>query len=179
MTFLFYTLIIVTAYHFVWEAILAPSFRLGLRFELFRLRDELRWLHHKDPDDCTEEIFRCIQGSINNGIRLLPKTDFALLRSVDRAIAEDSGLKKRIEKRRELIEACINPEIREFERRISSVTRRALVVNTGGWIIYLIPVVLAAVCFGWVKRFVGKLRDALLVPEKELNRISPGGFILT
>lgn len=178
MITLFYILIIAAVYHFVWEGILAPSFRFGLRFELFQLRDEVRWLHHKEPQDCTEEVFMCIQGTINNGIRILPKTDITLIRNVERAVEDDDGLRRRIEKRRELMNSCINPEIRELERRIGKITKLALLINTGGWLIYVVPILLVLVCFGWFKTLVGKLRDALLVPERELYRIAPDGAVI-
>jgi len=46
----------LAVYHFVYEGILAPSFRLKLRFELFELRDELRKLKISHAEDLRDEI---------------------------------------------------------------------------------------------------------------------------
>lgn len=170
MIYLVYVIFIVAIFHFTWEALLAPSFRLGLRYELFRLRDRLRKLHYTQPNDCNEEVFRYLQGIINNGIRLLPRTDFSLLSSAERAIANDEGLRKRIEKRRELLDACRNNDIEAIERQIRFIAQRAFAVNTGGWAIYVVPIFAAFACLGAVNRFI---REVLLVPEQELDKIVP------
>ena len=173
--FIIYFLVFATVFHLVWESILAPSFRLGLRYELFRLRDEVRWLHYNEREDCSEEVFRFLQGIINNGIRLLPRTDFTLMATVDRAIANDESLRKRIEKRRELLDACTNPHVKRIEERIEHIGRRAFAINTAGWAIYVVPLFGAFACIGAVKRFI---RGALLVPEQELAKITPAGMVL-
>ena len=106
MIFLIYALVIVTAWRFLWDAVLAPSFRLRLRCELSRLLDELRWLYHPKPDVADKEVFRYLQGSVNGVIRLLPGIDLSLRFIVpERAIAKDGQLKERIKKRRQRIDA--------------------------------------------------------------------------
>ena len=172
MTFLIYALVIVTVWHFLWEAILAPSFRLRLRYELFCLRDELRWLYHRKPASADKEVFRYLQGSVNSVIRLLPGIDFSLRFMVERAIAKDEQLRKQIEERRKWIDACGDREVRQLEGRIERAARRAFIVNTGGWLIYTAPLAIALLCFDAVTRFV---RDPLLLPESELRRISRKG----
>ena len=172
MTYLIYALVIVTAWHFLWEVVLAPSFRLRLRYEMFCLRDELRWLYHRKPDGDDKEVFRYLQGSVNSVIRLLPGIDFSLRFMVERAIAKDEQLRERIKKRRKRIDACGNREVRQLEGRIVRVARQAFIVNTGGWLIYLAPLAIAFLCFDAITRFV---RDALLLPESELKRITRRG----
>ena len=172
MIYLIFFLIVASMFHLVWESILAPSIRLGLRYELFRLRDELRWLHYNDSSNCNHLVFKYLQGSLNNGIRLLPRTDFVMFSTVERAIANDEGLRKRIEKRRESIDACNNDDVQRIERRIENITRRAFAVNTGGWMIYVVPIFCAFACFGAVNRFI---KEALLVPEGEMEQIIPDG----
>ena len=173
MTFLIYALVIVTAWHFLWEAVLAPSFRLRLRYELFRLRDKLRWLYHRKPNDTDKEVFRYLQGSVNSVIRLLPGIDFSLRFMVERAIAKDEQLREQIKKRRQRIHACGNLEVRQLEGRIERAARWAFIVNTGGWLIYIAPLAVAFLCFDAITRFV---RDALLLPESELQRIARRGM---
>ena len=173
MTFLIYALVIVTVWHFLWEAILAPSFRLRLRYDLFHLRDELRWIYHRKPNGTDKEVFRYLQGSVNSVIRLLPGIDFSLRFMVERAIAKDEQLRERIKKRRKRIHACGNLEVRQLEGRIERAARLAFIVNTGGWLIYLVPLAIAFLCFDAVTRFV---RDALLLPESELQRIARRGM---
>ena len=49
MEYIFFALVLVALYHFILEAILAPSARLKLRFELLALRDTLRNLKIPTP----------------------------------------------------------------------------------------------------------------------------------
>jgi hypothetical protein len=59
-------LIALAALHFVYESILAPSFRLSLRFKLFVLRDEVRQLKIDCASSLNDRHFDFLQDSINN-----------------------------------------------------------------------------------------------------------------
>jgi len=169
MIYLIYFFVLATIFHFVWEAILAPSFRLSLRYELFRMRDLVRKLHHECPDDCSEDVYRYLQGGINNGIRLLPKTDLVLLSAIEQAMKTDEALRKRIEKRRELLDACINPDVKQIRTDVQKISQKALLINLGGWAIYVVPVIVAFASCKAASRFI---KNTLLIPEGELQRFS-------
>jgi hypothetical protein len=46
----------LTVFHFVYESILAPSFRLSLRFRLFVLGDEVRKLKIECAESLNDEL---------------------------------------------------------------------------------------------------------------------------
>ncbi len=170
MNYLFYIVVVAAAFHFLWESILAPSFRCRLRFELFELRDELRWLHHQQPSGCDLDAFRYLQSAVNNGLRLLPRADFTLLRSVHNVLENDEALCRRIERRRQLIESSGSAELKAVQKRLQKITCQAFAINTGGWMIYVIPIVCAFASLGGINRFI---KNTILIPESELDKVAP------
>jgi hypothetical protein len=70
MTTAIIVLLALAVFHFVHESILAPSFRLSLRFRLFVLRDEVRQLKIECAESLNDEHFVFLQDSINGLISI-------------------------------------------------------------------------------------------------------------
>ncbi|MGH8330614.1 MAG: hypothetical protein ACRER3_22985, partial [Pseudomonas fluorescens] len=65
MTYAVLSFMFLAFVHFVFESILAPSFRLKLRFEIFALRDELRLLKIECESSLHDKHFEYLQSSLN------------------------------------------------------------------------------------------------------------------
>ncbi len=167
--YLLYFLIIIVFYHFIYEGILAPSLRLKLRFDLFKIRDRLRNLKHEDSDVCSDEVFAYLQDSINNGLRMLHKTDLIRLVSIDAKIEKNPVLQKQIQRRREALCAVIDPDVQECMKDLNYVARTALLVNSGGWYIYLVPIALIWSAFDRIKE---EVRELLAMPEAQFEKVT-------
>lgn len=171
MILLFYITVCLAAFHYLWESILAPSFRLRLRFELFRLRDQLRWLEYEQAHFDEEDLFHFVQGSINNSLRLLPRIDFALLSNAQQIVNADEGLRRRIEKRRDMFESSNNQELKAIHRKLKELTLLAVGVNTAGLMIWVIPIFIALASWSGIKKFI---KNIVLIPESELGKVAYG-----
>src|SRR5258708_36909923 len=68
MVVLFIALVILAIFHFVYQTILAPSFKFEARLKLFRLRDRLRRLKIDNSDLLNDRLFCEIQERINRQI---------------------------------------------------------------------------------------------------------------
>jgi hypothetical protein len=158
----------LTAFHFVYESTLAPSFRLQLRFELFRMRDELRNLKMR-RNDLDDKHFLYLQDSINTLIANLVRFDAATLTRIDLELQRDSELRARTEARCKVMDDCAVAEARRIRRKCNIVGVKALAVNSGGWGGYILPGVFLLVGLSELKRGI---KAALSIPEKDFARVA-------
>jgi hypothetical protein len=77
MTILLSVMMLLTLAHFIYESIVAPSLRLKIRYDLFALRDELRFLKIKRGSSLDDKHYVYLQDSINTMISHLARYDIA------------------------------------------------------------------------------------------------------
>jgi hypothetical protein len=164
---------ILTVFHFMYESTLAPSFRLQLRFELFRLRDELRNLkmERKNLDD---KHFHYLQGSINTLIANLARFDAATIARIDAELQRDPELRKRSEARCKVMDDCDVAEARLIRRKCNLIGMKALAVNSGGWSIYILPGVFVLVGLSELKR---RIKAVLSISESDFAKAAPPDLV--
>lgn len=181
MLYLIYILIGLAFLHFVYEAILAPSFRLNLRFKLFAVRDDLRWL--RAEREIPDEIFRSLQNGLNNSIRLLPRTDLATVWRAHRVISRDPKLKSLRDKQWEALQTQLDETTRPLFKRCASLFVSALVVNNGMIVILLLPVAMLTVIglsLGILTTVsIKSLMDVMLIPENQIDNVVPADYPAT
>lgn len=170
-------LTIVATLHFVHESIVAPSLRLQLRFELLRLRDEvgLLKLGSSQARGAGAEIgerYLCeLQDSINSLLCLLFRFDLATVRAISEEIDRDAGLRRRVEARSRILDDCVLPEVLAIRSRQFRIATKALAVNSGPMLVWL---VLPALFFVGYRTVRGKIQNSLTVPRRDLKRFLPG-----
>ena len=170
MAFLFIALVILTFIHFVYEGILAPSFRARLRHEFFKLRDDLRDLKLVHQNELNDELFRDLQEDINGAVVRLNQIDFGFLKKLNDAYERDQNLQNRAAKRNAMFDACPLDQVKQIRTRFFRLLDLALLINSGGWFPYLVPIALCLVFAGTAKSAVKKVFS---LPESDLNRIAP------
>jgi hypothetical protein len=153
----------LTLLHFIYESILAPSFRLHLRFQLFRLRDELRNLKI-DRTGLDDRHFYYLQDSINTLIANLARFDAATLARIEAELRRNSGLRQRSTARSKVMDDCDVAEARLIRRKCNQIGAAALVVNSGGWAIYVVPVLFVLAGFSELKR---RIKAVLSISESD------------
>jgi hypothetical protein len=168
MKYLIYSLVILAAWHFVYDGILLPSFRLKLRYRLFELRDRLRLVKVQERSKLSDEVFSTLQGGINTGLRLLPYTDFHLAKRIDEAIRSDEGLRRRIEQRVASVAACPVEEAKQIYADLQRVAGDAFFANTAGWLIYVLPVILSIFFIQSIKE---RIQQVISIPEPEVTKV--------
>ncbi len=159
---------LLSAWHYVWDGIIAPSLRAEYRFKLFALRDRLRELKYQERIDV--DLFEFLEESINTTIRFLPSFSIASLAESRRMIEHDPELSRRIEERLNRVQQSSNPEIKSILLGIVDIGYRTLTANSGSWYAFLIPLAGAIIPIRfaqyWVERFVA-------LTEKEIDNALP------
>ena len=103
--------------HFIYESILAPSWRLSLRFKLFALRDEVRALKAECRNLLNDEHYACLQDSINTMITMLYRYDVAAIAAAEFRYRSDPEFRRRVEARSTILDACDVPQAQSIRRR--------------------------------------------------------------
>src|SRR5690349_485204 len=100
MSYAIFCLVILAMLHFIYESILAPSFRMKLHFELCALRDELRRMQWGRRGAQGEENFQYLNESLNALASVLHRFDVGTLAAVKQEMMRNPVLKKEAEQRR-------------------------------------------------------------------------------
>jgi hypothetical protein len=164
--------------HFVYESILAPSFRLELRFELFELRDEVRLLKinnlSSNGPEFVDEHYGYLQDSINALICILYRYDLAAIWTITDQINRDEALRQRVEARARLLDDCELPAVLSMRKRQLIIAAKALAVNSGPMLLLLLAPALALRGYKAVRgKIRGEIKTSLTVPGTDLKRCIP------
>ena len=131
MTVAIYILIFLAIFHSVYESILAPSWRLDLRFRLFELRGEVRSLELEFHGSLNSHYFEYLQDSINALISELYRFDAAAIAFAEQESRRDPQFRKGAEERSRILDDCDIPEFTAIRQRSLEIAARALLVNSG------------------------------------------------
>jgi hypothetical protein len=177
MVYLVYIIVFLALLHFIYEGIIAPSLRLKLRFELFRLRDGLRLLKVDRPEDVSDQAFRALQEVINNSLRILHRADIATVWQAHRKIADDPKLARLRDNRVRVLRDELNDTTRQIYAQQTKLFALALLVNNGMLVLYLSPLALVAVFCILLGSVTGsvirKLMDIVYIPENQIENVVP------
>jgi hypothetical protein len=176
-----FILIALAALHFVYESILAPSFRLSLRFRLFVLRDEVRQLKIDCAGSLSDEHFDFLQDSINNLISNLNRFDMATFVGVVLESKRDPSFLKSAEERSCMMDDCDfpragpgpgpGPRAREIREQSLKIVSAAIFINSGAlYLLIFAPIIIAVLGYAEVKR---RIRIFAFISDQDLKRIPP------
>jgi hypothetical protein len=164
-------LIALAALHFVYESILAPSFRLSLRFRLFILRDEVRQLKIDCADSLSDNHFDFLQDSINNLITNLNRFDMATFLGVELESKKDPSFLKSAQERSRMLDDCSIPRAREIRRQSFRIISAAIVINSGALLLLIFaPIITTIIGYAEVKK---RIQIFALISDQDLKRIPP------
>ena len=181
MTYLIFGLACAALCHFVYESILAPSIRLELRFELFRLRDEARLLKINNlssnaagEPEFADEYYGYFQDSINALLCILYRYDLATIWTITDQVNRDEALRNRVEARARILDDCELPAVLSMRKRQLTIAAKALAVNSGPMLLLLLAPALALRGYKAVRgKIGGEIRTSLTVPGTDLKRCIP------
>ena len=168
MVDIFIIVFILAFLQFIYEGILAPSFRCFLRFKLFTHRDKLRNLKIQYGENITDEVFREMEDSVNSAINLLPEIDLTSVFRAHHAFKTDAELRERVARRHEIVSKCEINEAKKVMNRITLCFVFALTVNSFWALLMLLPFVILAIVLKNMQVFFEKV---LLIPIHEANNL--------
>jgi hypothetical protein len=156
--------------HFIYESILAPSWRLSLRYRLFALRDEVRALKVDCGDLFDNEHFAYLQDSINTMIAMLHRYGVAAIVAAELRYRRDPDFRRRVEARAAILEQCNLPQAQSIRRRSVQLLGRAIAVNCGMLCAPLFPFVLMGIGVSTLRKH---LRKFSALSRRELESVAP------
>jgi hypothetical protein len=174
-----FILIALAALHFVYETILAPSFRLSLRFKLFVLRDEVRQLKIDCAGSLSDKHFDFLEDSINNLISNLNRFDMATFVGVQLESKKDPSFLKSAEERSCMLDDCDFPRVgpgpgpraREIREQSLKIVSAAIFINSGAlFLLIFAPVIIATLGYAEVKT---RIKIFAFISDQDLKRIPP------
>jgi hypothetical protein len=170
MSYVLFGLVVLALLHFVYESILAPSFRMKLHFELDALREELRRSKENRGQELTPGDYANLDEAAVCLDSMLHRFDLGTLSAVRQALTRDPELRREVAQRRKALDGCSRAEVIEIRERLVDIASRALLVNHGAWCIYIVPAVLGCLCFESAR---AQIRSVVSVPKADLFRIAP------
>ncbi len=152
-------LLLATVWHFVYEGVIAPTARFHLRNELFALRDGVRYqMVSKNLKDFERESVLFFHDGISQCIHFLSELNIVMLFETNKILVRDNTFKKEVEKRSKALEKIENTNIVEALKKANSLVRKAILWNSGSWIIYILPI---AICL-WYYEILKRLSSQIL-----------------
>ncbi len=159
----------LVTWHFVYESIVVPSYRLQLRFELFALRDELRFLKIVHGEEFDDEAFNVLHTAMNSLISRLHAINIRTLYLASQAL-EQQEWKERVAKSRHAIGECKIDRVKEIDSECFSAFRRVFIANSGGWAAYVVPIAILA---AGLRKVAAAIRSLVYISDRERDKIIP------
>jgi hypothetical protein len=166
---LFVILFSLALFHWAYEFAIAPSWRLGIRYKLFALRDELRNFATQRGIQLDKQAIETLEDVLNSAIHNMREINFGFVLAFSSRYRSDESFRKRMDHRRSVVEGYQDPDFRSICHRYQHLFREINVANSGGWFVYLVPLVYMAVCWKWLRRF---WKVISLVPSAEYPTLS-------
>jgi len=173
MKILLFALAAIALWHFIYEGVIAPSIRMHLRNRLFALRDELRAAHAAggiSRED--EQAFWFVHNGINSFLNRLSALTVSNIKRIQRAHDADPKLRAAFEDHLGKVLNAKAPVITSVFGRTNEVIQIGMIVNAGGWFIYLVPIAACALLMQTARKAA---KAVLLTPQQVLDRTMPVG----
>lgn len=174
MANLFIILFIFAMFHFIYESILSPMFRMEIRYKLFETRDKLRNFKLKNIEDCDNETFELLDEYASKTINMLPLYNFSNLYYASK-VKGDEKLLSEIGKHTELIKNSKFDELKKIDKEITRAAVKSLLVNSGGWIYIVVPIVFLIFAVAFITHSYGKLKSKLIDSSYKISYAGASG----
>ncbi len=165
---------VLAVVHFVYEAILLPSFRQDIRYRLFALRDQLRALMADESAGLDPEVFRYMQSSLNVKLAFLHRVDIRIIYYANRLYKKDEAFASRIRKRQSEIDNYQHEEFQAINKQSLNLFAVAFVLNSMGFILVCSPFFLIS---SIIKYFGDGLGRIACTPERDSQHYDGHGLV--
>lgn len=180
MATIIFFVILISGFHFVYDGIIAPNLRMSLRYKLFALRDILIDLKLEKKKQFNDEAFSYIHESINTAIRHLPNYNITNVFKSLSAYNNNPELREFVKKKRDVVEQCSLYELQEIDFLKFKYSFIAFIINSGGWAIYLFPIILLMfiiiAAYLKVQSINKSIKDSITIIDRNISKDSNNGF---
>ena len=169
MTYVILLLLALAFWHWIYESVLAPSFRQVMKLELRALQAELASLEGRSLDPRCRGAFQALSDSLGTLGLFMSRLDVVTLAAVEVEIRRNPGLRELAESRAALFQSCDVKVLRDLRNRSLRLAARAVAVNSGAWCVFVVPLVLARTGMRGARRLVAA---ALVLSRSDLGRLA-------
>ena len=162
---LFYIVLTLAIWHFAYEGIIAPALRNSLRYKYFALRDELRNLKISGLEQGDEKIYSVLDQSICSIIHTMSFITMGNYFLLKKRLSKNPELKEELKETFDFVGNAKNKNLIDIDAKMASLSGKALVINNGGWIIYLLVPVIVILIVGV---FTEKVKNLTIKAGKRL-----------
>lgn len=159
--------------HFIYEFILAPSWRLSLRCKLSALRDELHALKVDCGDRFDDPHYTYLRDSIDTMILMLHCYDVVTIVAAEFRYRRDREFRRRVDARARILDDCNIPQAQNVRRRSVYLIAWAIAVNSAMLCAPLYPLALLGIGLSAIQR---RLRKFSALSRRELESMAPDAF---
>lgn len=161
---------VLTAAHFIYEAILLPTIRQSLRFRLFRARDELRMLKFEFPHQVSDSAFEYLDQAITMQMNYQHRLTVGLVATCELEYQRNPELSKLLKERLAKIERCELPAFKKMEQQ--SLTCFVLALGANCLFLFAPFVVLILISRALQRRITSVLKPLSVLNESDLTKVS-------
>ncbi|TWT87996.1 hypothetical protein [Neorhodopirellula pilleata] len=155
LSWVIFAMLVIAGFQYVYESAVAPSIRIYLRYRVFSARDALRCQQFDSP--VNEDAFEALQYHCNAMISCMSELHFSDLARV-RTKMKDPEAQELVARMRKAIAECHDPAFTQIHKETCRISLAVLATNTGGLLIWIVPVVFA---IGSLRR-ISRLAQAYL-----------------
>jgi len=160
-------LLLLAFCHFIIDGILAPSTRLATRMKVLNDLQALDEARAERPQAVPEPAYRGLRSRLHNFIECMPHYTLCTVVSVHMELRRRPELLEEAKARVKPVEECSDSVFAKIRSRVTGHADRTLTWNTMGWMLYLIPVIVAVTMYRSTHRVV---RAILAMPEPQVHR---------
>lgn len=145
MDILFLFLAFLAAFHLIYEGVIAPELRMGVRNDLFEVRDVLRDIKCREMDAVDDESFDIVHDAVNRFTHRVSSFTVFVVAQMKKLRESDPQAYERVRKRSQKLAAVPSRDFQDVLRTMDRVLVRAMLINSGAWFVFIIPIVVVAV----------------------------------
>lgn len=145
----------LSLFHFLWSSTIMPTYRQLQRNKLFTLRDELRRLHINKK--VSEQNFNLVHEVINYNLKNLGKLQLIDLYRFRSAYHKNPAFKKTIDKELKKFSSIKDENLNRILDQVGNISRTVCNLNSGGWLVYVIPLIIAYMFARTIKHYAMRL----------------------
>ncbi|MCT8631639.1 hypothetical protein NUS50_04195 [Glaesserella parasuis] len=170
MTWLFYITLALAIGHFIYESIIAPNLRVGIRNELFEIKDELDLISLDELSENDKTIYYMLHSSLTGLMLRLPKLNLSLMKEAQDKFETDAKFRAKVLKKRQLIESSHNTTLKDLYRRSNNAFSDAFIINTGAWFMLLFPLLFVMKAMAKAQKIVSGI---ITLSTKQMQKLIP------
>lgn len=130
--YLLFAFLVTAIPYMVYYHIIAPTRRLSLKYDLFKLRDRLRQLKIDHPQEFSDEVFEEAMDAVNGTMAIVDDVTILEMRSIIRHAMRRPEFREEAERQKEVMDACPIGDVHEIMEKNFHYFVKAMSINSLG-----------------------------------------------